>query len=125
MLFSILVLVFEKKISDLSIFSFCPNALIYVTMISLYFLASSRVLTPAIIVSSTNCKCVTLLTSYVMDILQISFSIWAFSMALPKDYVIMMNRKGEMGSPCLIPLDELKNPSGVPLIKIEFFGVDM
>ena len=46
-------------------------------------------------------------------------------MALPKVFVIMIKRKGEIGSPCLIPLDELKKPSSVPLMRRENSSVEI
>lgn len=37
----------------------------------------------------------------------------------------MMKRKGDKGYPCLRPLEELKNPSEVPLTNIENLGVEI
>jgi hypothetical protein len=31
----------------------------------------------------------------------------------------ILNKKGDRGSPCLIPLEDLKNPTGLPFINIE------
>jgi len=36
-----------------------------------------------------------------------------------------MKREGDKGSPCLIPLEISKKPSGVPLMRIEIFGEEI
>lgn len=46
-------------------------------------------------------------------------------MALPRASPIIMYKKGERGSPCLIPLEEEKKLDGFPLINIENLGVEM
>ena len=48
---------------------------------------------------------------------------WFYCFALVKDLpspsAIMMKRKGDRGSPCLIPLDGLKGCKGPPFSRIE------
>ena len=44
-------------------------------------------------------------------------------MFLPKVSTIIVKRKGEIGPPCHIPLDIVKKPSKVPLIKSDILGV--
>ena len=46
-------------------------------------------------------------------------------MALPKASTIIMNREGDRVSPCLMPLDISKKPSGKPLIRMEILGMDI
>jgi hypothetical protein len=36
-----------------------------------------------------------------------------------------MKREGDKGSPCLIPLEISKKPSGDPLIRTKILGVEM
>jgi len=38
---------------------------------------------------------------------------------LPKPSVMRRNRKGDKGSPCLIPREGLKGPEGTPLTRID------
>lgn len=42
-----------------------------------------------------------------------------FLIHMPRPSAIIMNRKGERGSPCLIPLEERKVEVGMPFMRIE------
>jgi hypothetical protein len=46
----------------------------------------------------------------------LSIAAW---MEQPRPSAIMMKRKGERGSPCLIPLEGEKGQEGTPLIRME------
>jgi len=47
------------------------------------------------------------------------FCYFALVKDIPSPSAIMMKRKGDMGSPCLIPLDGLKGCRGPPFSRIE------
>ena len=77
------------------------------------------------IVSSENCRWVMFGIFLVIVILEILFFLYASITALPNSFVMMMKREGDKGSPFLIPLDVLKKPYGITLIRINILRVDI
>jgi hypothetical protein len=109
-------LVLKKKIINLEWFISTPKASPNSSRIRLYDLASLIMGMPWSKVSSINCGLVEVgifLKGLRHDIFAAAVALFMLHM---KPYIIIMNRKGDSGSPCLIPLMGQNGLGGDPLI---------
>lgn len=102
-----------------------PNALQYSSWKFLMVLVSLLHVELKRMVWLANCWCVIGFNLSTTTIPYHFLTLLSSLMLLPSASTIMMNIKGDNGSPYLIPLVEEKNPWAEPFTKIKNFGVHM